>query len=504
MGHDHKYSKSRRKFIQQTGCAAMGYGTFLSSVINLKAMSAAAISDSTTAAMNDYKAIVCLSLDGGIDSFNTLMPHTQEEHNRYAQARSGVYNPSSNPRGIAIPRNNLRVLNSLNTPGRTFGLHPSMVNIQNLFNQGKVAFLANVGTLVEPITRQEFWSDSKRTPLALLSHADQLQQWMTGLPNVRSGIGWGGRVADMINDMYNPSGSAISMNISLNGANIFQTGNQTIEYSVSSGRVGQGGAKTIRDFQPEWDWEYTRIRREAINSLLETNYADIYERTYMNTLRTAKNAYDVFNAAVNNINLNTPFPDYSDYNAMSLANGLYKAAQSIIASKNDLNFHRQTYFINYGGWDHHDEVRDAMTQQLSVVDNSLAAFQQALENNGIADDVLTIVISDFSRTLGSNGNGTDHGWGGNVFVMGTPASAGGPLHGQRIYGNFPTSLLFNDNGIDVGGGVLIPALSTDVYFAEVARWFGVSSSNVEDLFPNLRNFYRHEVDGPRPMGMLNY
>ncbi len=479
----------------------MGYTTLLSSLINLKAMGAAAMSDSDVIAMNDYKAIVCISLDGGIDSYNMLIPHTLDEHNRYAQARSGVYNQNTNPRGIAIPRGSLQILNSLNTPGRTFGLHPSMPLIQGLFNQGKVAFIGNIGTLIEPISRQEFWSESKPTPLALLSHADQLQQWMTGLPNSRSGIGWGGRIADLVNDMYNPAGSGLSMNISLNGSNIFQTGNQTIEYSVSPGQIGEGGAREIWGYDS--DWSYTRIRSNAINSLLEANYSDLYERTYLNTLRSSKDAYQGFNSAVNDVDLETNFPNYSDYGDMSFANGLYKIGQTIYASKNNLDLKRQTFFINYGGWDHHDEVRDAMTRQLSVVDNSLAAFQASLEAKGLANDVLTIVLSDFSRTLGSNGNGTDHAWGGNVFVMGAPQATGGPLRGQRIYGNYPTSLLFNDNGIDIGGGVLIPGISTDVYFAEVARWFGVSPTGVEDLFPNLRNFYRHEINGGTPMNMLN-
>jgi uncharacterized protein (DUF1501 family) len=178
---------SRRKFFGQASCAAIGASTLYSSLVNLKAFSAAAMANSSILADPDFKALVCVFLSGGNDSFNMLMPRSASEYNEYAATRSN----------LAIPLNDMLPIFPDAAGGRLFGLHPNMMRSQQLFNSGKMAFISNVGTLVQPTTREQYWQGQVDLPLGLYSHSDQGQQWMTGLPNQRSATGWGGKVADL-------------------------------------------------------------------------------------------------------------------------------------------------------------------------------------------------------------------------------------------------------------------------------------------------------------------
>ena len=166
-----------------------------------------------------------------------------------------------------------------------------------------------------------------------------------------------------------------------------------------------------------------------------------------------------------------------------------------IAARDILGMKRQIFFIDFGGWDHHDELLNSQYGMLLEVDRALGQFLNSLEEVGVADCVTTFTLSEFGRTLTSNGNGTDHGWGGNVLVLG-----GEQLNGGRIFGEYPDLTL--DSELEVGGGVFLPTISTDQYFAELARWFGVSNASLIDIFPNLRNFYDSNSQ-EMPIGFLN-
>ena len=472
---------SRRKFLGHAGCAAMANTTVLSSLLNLKALGAAAMSDSDVLAGDDYKALVCISLSGGNDAYNMLLPTSQREFQDYARVRGNV--------GISLQ--NIGHLNPLNTPGRTFGVNGSMPLIRNLFNEGKAAFFANIGTLIEPMTVDDFWIESKRIPLGLLSHSDQLQQWMTAVPHERAAVGWGGRIADMINQMNNSEG--LSMNVSFGGSNVFQTGVENIAYAMEPNPLNETPLKEIRDYND--DWLYNSIRKKAVDSLLERTYSDIYENTYINTARSARDGWLRYRDALNSINLNTSF-DYADmYSDNSqLANSLGWVAK-MIGAREDLGFRRQTFFIDFGGWDHHDGLED-QPRMLAELDFSVNQFQEAMKELGTEDCVVTFLVSDFARTLRSNGNGTDHAWGSNMMAI------GGPVKGQRIYGHYPETLDPGQNPSDLGGGIILPSTSADVYFAELAHWFGVSKSNLEEIFPNLINFYDYRTAEGNPLDFL--
>lgn len=472
-------SLSRRKFLHHTGCAAMTSTTMLSTLLNLKALGAAAMADSDVQAGDDYKALVCITLDGGLDAYNMLVPTTPSEFSDYQRIRSNVGESLSS----------LHALNTLNTPGRTFGVHGSMPHMRNLFNEGKAAFFANIGTLVEPMTVDEFWAESKRAPLGLLSHSDQLQQWMTAIPDARATVGWGGRMADMINQMNNADG--LSMNVSFGESNLFQTGVETIPYAMDANLPNESPLKAIRDYND--DWRYNSIRKKAVDDLLNRTYEDIYENTYVNTSREARDGWLRYRDAIAPIRLSTPF-EYQDFNYQRVTNSLNWVA-TMIAAREQLGFKRQTFFVRFGGWDHHDglEYQPAMLQELDYAVNQ---FQESMKELGTEDCVVTFLVSDFARTLRSNGNGTDHAWGSNMFAV------GGPVLGQRIYGAFPETLDPNQNPMDLGGGIILPSTSADVYFAELAHWFGVPKSELESIFPNLINFYDYRTATDNPLNFL--
>lgn len=463
---------SRRKFFGQASCAAIGASTLWSSLVNLKGFAAAALANSTTLMDPEYKALVCLFQSGGNDSFNMLMPRTPSEYAEYATTRSN----------LAIPIDSMLPIFPNNAGGRLFGIHPSMTNLQGMFNQGKLAFLTNVGTLVQPITKEEYWEGNIPLPLGLYSHSDQGQQWMTGLPNERSATGWGGKIADLIHDMNNSPN--ISMNLSLSGTNIFQTGQNTVEFALdpydgSSGIYGYGATD---------DWNvFDRMRTQAINSMVDYEYQDMFKKTYIDVIRRSRDGHVQFQEAIGNVpQLQTQFTD--NY----LSRSFQMAAYSIAAHE-ELQMKRQIFFIDYGGWDHHDEVLDKQNGMLAELDTALGEFQAALEELGLGQQVTTFTLSEFGRTLTSNGNGTDHAWGGNVMVM------GGDVKGKNIYGDYPSLAL--ESSLELGNGVLLPQLSADQYFGELALWFGVNPSDLSTIFPTLTNFY--QPGNGLPIGFLN-
>jgi len=463
---------SRRKFVRQVSCAGMGYMTLMNSLLNFKAMNAAAISNSS---INGYKAIVCILQAGGNDSFNMLIPRNTSKYNEYLAARSN----------LAIPQNEILPIYPTNSDGNQYGVHPNMSGVQNLFNSGKLSFLTNVGTLIGPLTKSEYVNNSVSLPLGLFSHSDQIQQWQTAILDNRTITGWGGKIADLIGDQNgNPR---ISMNVTLSGTNIFQTGNNTIEYAISNeGSIGMQG------HNPQSDWIFEQLKTQAINNIIEHNYQDIFKNTYAKTLVNARDNHAEFTSALNTFN--------------GFAGGMFNPENPVsqdlrmiahtIAVRNTLDFKRQIFFVTVGGWDHHDELLDTQYDMLGGLSQALSEFNTGLQAIGMENDVLTFTISEFGRTLTSNGDGTDHAWGGNVMVMGGNSL----INGQKIYGTYPSLIL--EGPSDVGDGVILPTTSTDEYFAEISKWFGVPNSDLGFLFPQLGNFYNINSNA-MPIGFIN-
>jgi uncharacterized protein (DUF1501 family) len=408
----------------------------------------------------DYKALVCLFLAGGNDSFNMLVPMSSAEYSDYSNIRTD----------LAIPFDSLLPLNTSNSAGQEFGVHPSMPEVQQMFDSGELAFLSNVGTLVEPTTLQQFESGSVKLPLGLFSHSDQIQHWQTSVPDQRNAVGWGGRTADLIaslNDSQN-----ISMNISLSGSNIFQTGKTTVEYTLDP-YEGSVGIEGYGNPDPEDFW--SQLKTTAIDSMLDIEYRNLFEQTFANVTRNAIDSNNLFSSALSGV---------GDFQTQFADNEVSKSFQMVartIAARQQLGMKRQTFFIMFGGWDHHDELINNQAMMLSIISKSLSEFNGALKELGLENQVTTFTSSDFARTLSSNGKGSDHAWGSNQMVM------GGAVNGQNVFGTYPR--LFEGNELDTGRGVLVPTMSVDEYFSELALWFGVSPSELDTVFPNIDRFY---------------
>ena len=447
------------------GCASLGSTTLFSSLVHLGAVSAA----SAQTVEDEYRALVCILLAGGNDSFNMLIPSDAQEYNDYAAIRGD----------LALDQGSLLPLASSGIPGRSFAIHPGMSEVQGLYDQGNLAFIAGVGTLVEPIALSQYEAGAALVPLGLFSHADQIAQWQTALPDQRSVTGWGGRLADALSELN--SSQQISMNISVAGSNLFQNGANAVEFSVSPA----GGALTIEGY--EGDSFFNQLRTVGIDSLMNDRYKNLFEVAYADRMRSAIDSNKVFEQALAAVP-----PLTTVFAGDGLSQSLQMVARTMSA-REELGMKRQTFFVLLGGWDHHDETINNQAAMLPLVSQALAELYDATVEMGIADQVTTFTISDFGRTLTSNGRGSDHGWAGNQIVM------GGAVKGAKIYGDYPS--LYSGNALDVGRGRLIPGTSVDEYFAELALWAGVEPSALDIVLPNIDRFYDPASASP-PLGFL--
>lgn len=460
---------SRRRFLGEASCAAVSAIPVINTLLNLKLAGSVAAAEPGA---GEYRALVCLFLNGGNDSFNMLVPRGVAEHADYAAIR----------RDLAIPRDDLLAIHPLAHAGPQLGVHPSMPEVQQLFEAGDAAFVANVGTLVEPVTKATYLGGSAPLPLGLFSHSDQVEQWQTSLPDTRSAVGWAGRMADLLQAVND--NTKVSMNISLAGSNVWQSGESVFEYAITP-----DGAVGLQGYAPAWQ-QYQEViqgRSAAVDGQLGLHYQNLFAQAFAASKRDAVEAYEVFAAATA-----PDLPPAAVFPDTPLGRSLRMIARTI-AGRGELGMTRQTFFVNFGGWDHHDEVLNNQAAMLPVVSQAIGAFHAALVLLGVADQVTLFTASDFGRTLTSNGRGSDHAWGGNHLVV------GGSVNGQRVFGTYPD--LYEDNPLDVGRGRLIPTTSTDAYFAELALWLGVSRTNLPLVLPNITRFY--DPNSPAwPVGFL--
>jgi uncharacterized protein (DUF1501 family) len=476
---------TRRQLLQATGgCAALTNTSLLSTIFNLSATNCAVAQSNN---LGGYKAMVCLFLFGGNDSFNMLTPLTGSERNDYVAARSGVYGVDNG--ALGLPADGLHSITD-SVSGRTFGIHPAMPEMKTLYDQGKLTFLCNIGSLIQPTTMSDYQSQST-LPLGLFSHADLQQHWMTSVPQTRSQItGWAGRMADMVTGATNANEN-ISMNISLNTVNLLQTGGSVVPYVITD-----SGAQEVGWYGPTWT--QAKIFTTLTDDVLSRSYSNLLEKTFAQQNRNALDAAIEFNAAVSQQNaVDSYFPG----NPSSLQRQLRMVAKTI-GAHGALGQSRQIFFISHHGWDNHDELINNQNTNLGTVSQALKSFQDAIDGLGMSDQVVTFTASDFARTLSSNGRGSDHAWGGIQIVMGGGV-AGGRLHGHYPYSlrtpAAPTSMgAFN---LDTGRGRLIPTTSVDQMAAELAMWYGVANdNNMEQILPNVRNF--HPAGSSLPIGFL--
>ncbi len=413
------------------------------------------------APFNDYRALVCVFLFGGNDSFNMLVPRSEAEYNVYAQSRQN----------LAIDQQDLLAINPLTSDGVQYGLHPSMSSLQSLFEQGSAAFITNVGPLVEPTSKDQFFNRSVALPPQLFSHNDQQDQWQSLKGSATSKTGWAGRIADLIR--INVANQQMATNASLFGSNLFQSADETIAYVM-----GPTGPLQFEGFSQN-PASILFEQRNAFTRVVDAEYASIYERGFAEIQRRAIDAADTLTAAIESApTLNTIFP------MSQLATQLSTVAR-LIAVRDRLQMQRQIFFVAAGGFDSHDNQNQDQPGLLADISESIAAFYRATDELGVAESVTTFTQSDFGRTLTSNGDGTDHAWGGNQLVLG----AG--VRGQDIYGTYP--LLQIGGNDDVGGGRMIPTTSADQLAATLAKWFGIPDIDLDIVAPNIDKFAQRDL-----------
>jgi len=473
-----KRTISRRRFLGESSCAAISAIPLMSTLLNLRLAGRLAAAGAPVA--GEYRALVCVFLNGGNDSFNVLAPLEASAYAEYAAARAD----------LALAADALLPIHPVGLP--TFGVHPGMAGIQSLFESGAAAFVANVGTLIERVqNRTEVFQNQRRLPLGLYSHSDQIEQWQTGVPHQRSGIGWGGRVADLLKALN--TDQTVPMNISLDGSNVFQTGQTVAEYTVTT-----AGAVPLTSYNPAYDPtpgdRMRQVLSAAVDSQLTQTYSNLLQQTFVDRKRDAVAAYARYAAATAGA-----LPAGVTFPTTYLGSRLAQVARTI-QGREALGACRQTFFVSWGGWDLHDEVIDNQGAMLPQVSAAIAAFHAAMVAMGMENQVTLFTASDFGRTLTSNGRGSDHAWGGNQLVV------GGAVQGQRIYGQYPSLAVNADGGpevnpLDTGRGRFIPTTSVDELVAELALWLGVSKTDLPYVLPNIGNFYSLASSDP-PLGML--
>lgn len=413
---------------------------------------------------DDYRALVCVFMFGGNDSFNMLVPNTSAEYAAYAASRQN----------LALLQSDLLPISPASSGNPDFGLHPAMSGVQGLFESGNAALVTNVGPLVEPTTRDQYFNGTTMLPPQLFSHNDQQDQWTSLRGNVPSKTGWAGRMADLIRDGV--AGQQMATNASLFGSNLFQSADETVAYVM-----GPGGPVQFEGFSTV-PGDILNEQRLAFGRVVDAQYGTIYERGFRDVQRRAIDSADTVSTAITNQREN--FPLATSFPASQLGTQLETVAY-LIAARDDLQMERQIFFVAAGGFDSHDEQNLNQPGLLGGISEAIAAFHAATVELNIDDGVTTFTQSDFGRTLTSNGDGTDHAWAGNQLVV------GGAVNGGDLYGTYP--LLEIGGPEDVGGGRIIPSTSADQYAATLARWFGIPDADLDIVAPNLANFAQRDL-----------
>ncbi len=513
---------SRRHFLQRFGAAALGTTVLSRTIGELKLLNSAVAQG---APPSDYKALICVFLNGGNDSNNMIIPTLPSEWANYAAIRSAVLAIPNTVGGDPATALGMTSRNGTtgypNSDGRTYGFHPAMPEIRSLYDQGLVAPVFNVGTLSFPLTKTQWSANSVPRPPQLFSHSDQQTQWQTSLPDQPYTSGWGGRIADLFTAANYNSGGGVSMSVSLAGSNIFEVsnGNLAPPYSITT-----GGAVQLSGFgsPPPAAKDQRRI---ALDNILATDMASsnkqtkAYAEIFDHSIDQAESLTIALTANANapwlgNFHPNNPanFTITTPNGGPTFNSGLLSQMKMVarlidLGSKSiangGLGMKRQIFFIQVGGYDTHTNQTNNAGQTtednakvilgshanlLADLSKSMNALYQAMsaidslrnDGNSLKNSVTAFTASDFSRTFPANGYGSDHGWGGHQLVM------GGAVKGGATYGRFPTLAVNGPD--DTSTGRWIPTTAVDQYAATLASWFGVDGNGMDTVFPNLGRF----------------
>jgi uncharacterized protein (DUF1501 family) len=459
---------SRRAFLRRSKQLAVA-GTAGSWAMGLAGIGEAA----AFSAGNDYRALVCVFLNGGNDHNSTLIPYDSTNYDLYSAIRGG--GPGQTAGGITLARASLAATALTPKDGQVltndlqYALAPQMTRMKALFDANNLAPLLNVGPLVAPLTLAQYQSSNRVAnprPPKLFSHNDQQSTWQASKPEGATD-GWGGRMGDLA---LSSNTNSLFTCISATGNTVFLAGRDAITYQISP-----GGAPAINGLKsPLFN---SAAGSTALRSLLTQSSNNIFEAEYNRVTRRAIDSEGVINGALKPVSLATSFRPAVGTN--SLADQLQIVAR-LIAAREPLGVKRQVFMVSLGGFDHHDNLIEGHAPLMERIDFAFDAFYRATVEMGVEDKVTTFTASDFGRTLQFNGNGSDHGWGAHHLIM------GGAVNGGRYYGVAPQISVKSPD--QVGLGRLLPSISVDQYAATLATWFGVAPSELPSIAPNIGRF----------------
>ncbi len=484
--------ESRRDFLKKSGGCALGMVSLATQMHHLGTMSAMAqrVVDSHLAAADGYKALVLLFWAGGNDSNNMVIPN----HSDNTISNYSVYNSSRSTQGLSIAQNTLLPISVPRLGGLTYGLHPSLgpgatgaINngIHELYGQGKLAVVANVGTLVRPLTKSQFQSSAFKKPSQLFSHFDQVSQNQSSVSNTDSFTGWGGRISDRMTESQNPGG-LIPMITSIAGAQIFTVGQNSLPLAIADSGTSLAGVLNPAGLGTSPS--STLARLNAFNALRAQDLSSNYVAAASHVTDLAMQA----NSALQTSDDTTvTFPNTSIGRQM-------RQVARLIKNRTDLSVTRQIFYVQIGGFDTHSNQLPQQVTLFGQFSQAMRSFYDEMIAQGASNDVTTFTLSDFGRTMNPAGSGgavgSDHGWGNHMFVMGGSVNGGdfyGSLRPDGTGSYFPTLTLGGLDDTDSGNsprGRWIPTTSVDQYAVALARWFGLPPEDELAVFPNLAAF----------------
>jgi uncharacterized protein (DUF1501 family) len=456
--------ESRRQFLKT--CSLMSFaGAASPFALNLATIGAASAQSAP-----GYRAVVCLFFYGGNDHTNMFIPYDQPSYDQYAAAR-----PT-----LAIPRDALLAANATGAVasqgGREFAFHPALAALKPHWDAGRLAVVANVGPLVVPTTKAQYQNRSVPLPPKLFSHNDQQAVWQAYRPiGEGANIGWGGKIGDLL---AGQNTNSLYTCISAGGNSVFLSGENVLQY-----QVGSSGPSSISSIAGTIYGSSGTAASTAYRNMITGASANLFESELSVVTSRSIAASQQLSAALPAASTLVPAIPANN----SLASQLSVVAR-IIAARTTLGSGRQVFLVSIGGFDSHDFLLTQHAQQLARVGTAMDAFYSWLVQLNVQNDVTIFTASDFGRTLTSNGDGSDHGWGAHHFVL------GGSVVGREVYGTFSPTVF--GSSVDIGQGNLLPGIAVDQYAATFARFLGVSDTDMPLVLPNIVNF------SPRYVGLL--
>ena len=483
-------SDNRREFLKKSGCA-LGMAALAMPFQHFGAMSAfAQKSQDEPNAPSDYRALVCLFFSGGNDGNNTLIPN----HGDSTLSNYGVYSAARNAAGLAIAQNALLPISVPRCGNLTYGLNPNLgaqtqngttiVNngIHDLWAQGKMGMVTNVGTLVSPLTRTQYLNRTVTRPFQLFSHSDQVSQYQGGRADQQTFTGWGGRIADRRTAPDNPNG-LIPMITSISGAQLFTAGQSTLPLAIADSRTSLAQVLNPAGYNTT---AASQARLAAFNQLRAQDLSSNYVSAASHITDQAMLANAAFATSQE---VTVTFPN------TGIGYQLKQVAR-LIKKRTDLTVNRQVFYVQLGGFDTHSAQLAGQGSLLLQFSQAARSFYDEMVTQGISDKVTLFTMSDFSRTFNPAGTGavagSDHAWANHSFIMGG-AVKGGDFYGTNTANGtpFPNLTMNGPDDSDSGTGARgrwIPTTSVEQYAATLARWYGLPEANMANVFPNYNNF----------------